>query len=134
MQITKNFSLEELTKSTTAKNLNIPNNPDTLSLINLVKLCVYILQPAREEYGKPIIISSAFRCSVLNSAVGGVPGSFHKKGAAADILVSSLYEARRLANILNKQKFCDVVLWEKKSWIHVQMSEHPRHHINLNYK
>lgn len=134
MQITNNFTLEELVKSNTAKRLNIPNIPDTESLINLVKLCIYILQPTRDDYGLPLQISSAFRCSKLNTAVGGVPGSYHLKGCAADILVSSQNDARRLASILNKQKYCDVVLWEKKSWIHVQMSEHPRHHINLSYK
>lgn len=133
MQITKNFTLEELIKSNTAKLKGIVNTPTTEAIINLTKMCVCILQPARDEYGKPIIISSGFRNRLLNQAVGGVPVSYHLKGSAVDILVADKYEARRLANILNKQRNCDVVLWENHAWLHVQYSDKPRHHINLSY-
>jgi len=63
MKLSNNFSLEELIKSDTANKYGIKNNPNQLELINLKNLATKILQPIREAYGKPIIISSGYRCS-----------------------------------------------------------------------
>ena len=48
---------------------------------------VKYLQKIREHFKAPITITSAYRCSVHNSRVGGAPGSRHGKGDAADIVV-----------------------------------------------
>ena len=85
MKLSKSFSLEELVTSSTAKKLNIDNNPGTKELNNLIKLVTTVLQPIRDKYGKPIIISSGYRCPKLNKAVGGSATSQHKTGQAADI-------------------------------------------------
>lgn len=85
MQITKNFTLEELTQSPTAKRLNINNEPAEKELNSLLALCRNILQPVRDAYGKPIVISSGYRSERLNKVVGGSKTSQHVKGEAADI-------------------------------------------------
>lgn len=85
MNITKNFTIEELIKSETAERRGIDNTEDAKVRSNLIKLCGYILQPLREAYGRPIIISSGYRCRELNKAVGGAPNSDHLFGCAADI-------------------------------------------------
>lgn len=85
MKLSKSFSLEELVASSTAKKLNIDNTPGTKELTNLIKLVTTVLQPIRDKYGKPIIISSGYRCPKLNKAVGGSATSQHKIGQAADI-------------------------------------------------
>lgn len=48
---------------------------------------VEILQKIRDHFGKPVHISSAYRCPTWNKAVGGVSGSYHTYGQAADIKV-----------------------------------------------
>lgn len=48
---------------------------------------VQILQKIRDHFGKPVHISSAYRCPTWNKAVGGVSGSYHLHGQAADIKV-----------------------------------------------
>lgn len=48
---------------------------------------VEILQKIRDHFGKPVHISSAYRCSAWNKAVGGVSNSYHCYGQAADIKV-----------------------------------------------
>ena len=48
---------------------------------------VAILQKIRDHFGKPVYITSAYRCQVWNKAVGGVPSSYHCYGQAADIKV-----------------------------------------------
>lgn len=84
-RITPNFSYQEMTKSLTAKRRGIDNTPSVQSYINLTKLCKFILQPIREMWGEPIIVSSGYRCPEVNKIVGGVKASDHIYGCAADI-------------------------------------------------
>lgn len=85
MNLSKNFTLEEMTASTTAKNLVINNTPSAQEIENLRALCVNVLQPLRDALGEPIIVSSGYRCAKLNNAVGGAKNSHHVTGQAADI-------------------------------------------------
>lgn len=84
MQLSKNFSKEEMINSITAKNLKIDNEPSAKDLEYLTKLAD-TLQKIRDKYGKPIVVNSAYRCEKLNKAVGGATNSDHKFGCAADI-------------------------------------------------
>ena len=83
--ITKNFSMEELVASNTARMKGIDNTPDKDVEARLVQLAQQVLQPLRNRYGKPIKISSGYRCQALNKAIGGVSTSQHLKGEAVDI-------------------------------------------------
>lgn len=56
---------------------------------NLNRLADY-LDGIREKYGKPIFISSGYRCPLLNQAVGGVANSQHLKGLAADLICADM--------------------------------------------
>lgn len=91
MRISKNFKLNEFTKSDTATKLKIDNTkvPD-YAITNLKLLVEYILQPLRDKIKYPIKISSGYRCLQVNAAVGGVPSSQHVLGQASDIKVSSM--------------------------------------------
>lgn len=84
MQLTKNFTLEELIKSSTANRLGIDNTPSKEIVSNLTELSI-LLQKIRDIYNKPIIITSGYRCEKLNKAVGGSKTSQHRLGQAADI-------------------------------------------------
>lgn len=44
-----------------------------------------MLDHARENAGVPFVITSGFRTDIENTAAGGVPGSSHVQGLAADI-------------------------------------------------
>lgn len=85
-QLTKNFTLEEFTKSSTAAKYGINNTPDATVLAHLKELAT-ALQSIREYYGKPITISSGYRCPAVNSHpdVKGSTTSQHMTGYAADI-------------------------------------------------
>lgn len=82
-----NFTITELIKSPTADRLKIDNIPSGVIIMRLTELIRTVLQPIRDAYGKPIYISSGYRCEKLNKAVGGVPTSQHLRGEAADIYV-----------------------------------------------
>jgi hypothetical protein len=87
MQISKNFSLSEMTKSQTALRLDIFNEPQPEDLYNLHMLCDNILQPVREHFGRPININSGYRSPELCVAIGSSENSQHAKGEAADFEV-----------------------------------------------
>ena len=77
--------MSELTSSPTARRKGIDNTPNGMQRAALTALVTNILDPLREAYGKPIVVTSGFRCPRLNRAVGGVAKSQHMKGEAADI-------------------------------------------------
>lgn len=54
---------------------------------------VEILQKIRDYFGKPVIITSGYRCATHNKTVGGVTGSKHTEGKAADISVQGVTPA-----------------------------------------
>ena len=94
-QITANFNLNEFVKSATATKHGIKLEPDLVQCNNIVELCYQLLQPIRDIYGKPMIVSSGFRTSELNDLVGGSKTSDHMTGKAVDISVNdpqNLYE------------------------------------------
>ena len=84
-QITKNFTLSELTYSDTAKAKKLDNTPTEIEYNNMKNLCENVLQPLRDALGKPIRVNSCYRGKQLNEAVGGSKTSQHCKGQAADI-------------------------------------------------
>lgn len=88
-KLSKNFTLEELIKSPTAKAKKIDNTPSKEVVQNLTKLAQNILQPIRDKFGAQIVVTSGYRSLLLNKAVGGSPTSQHCKGEAADIRTKS---------------------------------------------
>ena len=89
MQLSNNFTLDEMVKSQTAERKGIPNTPDDDQIESMRLLCNNILQPIRDEYG-PFIVSSGFRSGELCVAIGSNIHSQHAKGEAADFEVAGV--------------------------------------------
>lgn len=89
-QLSKNFSLDELT-NTTHRELLVQNRLEaetTRSVqMNLHILANELLQPIRDYYKRPLRVLSGFRCDALNSAVGGSKASQHCLGEACDFII-----------------------------------------------
>lgn len=117
------FTLEELTKSATARRKGIPNLPNGEQKENLIALVDNVLDPLRKLWGKPIIVTSGFRCAKLNRAVGGVSKSQHTKGQAADIrtVENTTMENKRLFDVAMRSGFpFDQLIDEYGyNWIHI---------------
>lgn len=126
----KYFTLEELTKSNTAKRLSIDNSPNKTVVANLTQLVDKILDPLREAFKQPIIVTSGYRCKELNKAVGGVPTSQHILGQAADIrtVSDSPNENKQMYELIKKLNLpVDQCINEYGySWIHVSYSPRQR--------
>ena len=84
MNLSKSFTLNELTKSQEATRLGIDNTPNEEHILNLKLLCENVLQPVRDFYGMPLSVSSGYRSATLCEAIGSSSKSQHTKGQAAD--------------------------------------------------
>ena len=135
MKLSPNFTLAELTAT---DHPNLQTQPTVEQVINLVYLCAAVLQPLRDLYGQPIIVTSGFRSQALNTKIGGVNNSYHLQGLAADLRVKSESEAFALFCLLKNIPAVDLCLFEKQGtarWLHVQtvLNRQPRREFNYNY-
>lgn len=85
MRLSPHFTLGEMTRSSTADRLSIPNIPGEREILALRAICRNILEPIRAHFKIPFAPSSAYRSDRLNNAVGSSPRSQHVLGEAVDI-------------------------------------------------
>lgn len=134
MNLTKNFTLEELLASDYATRHDIKEqfNPAKKIIENLESLSENILQPLREEVGS-IIISSGYRCDAVNKGIGGALLSQHSLGQAADIKYT--HGNYWLFNkIIEMNLPFDQLIWEfgtdkEPEWVHVSYSDKNRKQV-----
>jgi hypothetical protein len=129
MKLSEHFSLAEMCKTSA----NLDNVPNEAQVENLKRLCGW-LEMLRSEWNKrygegndPIFINSGFRSDAVNKAVGGVKGSNHLSGCAADIRVAGIEQLVRYATILldisdeSKEDFDELLLERSPKgnyWLH----------------
>ena len=123
MNLTRNFTLSELTKSDTAIRKGINNNPNAEQIEKLKELCENILQPIRDHFGR-VKITSGFRSSELCVAIGSSVNSQHARAEAADFECIGTDNAE-LADWIHKNLQYDQLILEfytpgepNSGWIH----------------
>lgn len=124
----KYFSIEELSRSSTAKSMGVDNTPTPEVVGNLTALVEAVLDPLRERYGHPIYVNSGYRCPRLNKAVGGEKTSQHVTGEAADIYVADAKGRAELFSLIYYLLPYDQLIWERgddeaPEWLHVSYRE-----------
>lgn len=122
--------------SQTAQRKGIDNTIPEALRGNMYRLCKEVLQPIRDAWGKPIVVSSGYRCAKLNKAVGGVSTSQHTVCSAADVhtVENTLAANGRLWDLIidmakaGKIK-CRQIIFEYGSiksgprWIHISVND-----------
>ena len=123
MNLSRNFSLQELTKSDTAIRMDIDNNPNADQIEKLKALCENILQPVRDHFGR-VKVTSGFRSEKLCLAIGSSVNSQHARAEAADFEVIDTDNAE-LADWIYKNLEPDQLILEfykpgepNSGWIH----------------
>ena len=132
MNLSRNFSLSELTKSDTAIRKGINNNPNAEQVEKLKALCENILQPVRDHFGR-VKITSGYRSPELCIAIGSSVNSQHAKAEAADFECPGVDNAE-LADWIHKELPYDQLILEfytpgepNSGWIHCSwIPEKPR--------
>lgn len=129
IQLSKHFKLSEFLRSETAVRRGIDNTPSIEVVSNLQQLCVNILEPLRAYFNTPIVVSSGYRSTALNKAVGGSATSQHMTGEAADLRIPSEAAGKEWFKwIMDNCKFHQLI-WEKDTpqsthhWIHVSFKQ-----------
>ena len=129
MSLSKNFSLEELTKSQTATRKGIDNTPSPTHQANLQSLCTCILQPIRDHFSQVVTVSSGYRSQELCLAIGSKTTSQHAKGEAADFEIFGVSN-KELADYINENLEYDQLILEywkesdpNSGWVHCSYSK-----------
>ena len=123
MNLSRNFSLQELIKSDTAIRKGIDNNPNADQIEKLKLLCENILQPVRDHFGR-VKVTSGYRSPELCTAIGSSINSQHAKAEAADFEVIDTDNAE-LADWIHSNLSYDQLILEyytpgepNSGWIH----------------
>ena len=121
----KYFKLSELTSSATAQREGIDNRPPECTYHLLHVLVEQLLDPIREAWGEPIVVSSGYRCKELNALVGGAKNSHHILGCAADIIAGNRADHRRLFKLIVQMqqtgqiRFTQLIAEDNYRWLHL---------------
>ena len=122
-KLSEHFSLEEMCKT----KVNLENVPNEAQVENLLSPDPSLSREGSRDQEEPIIINSGYRSAAVNKAVGGVSGSNHLTGCAADIRVAGMEQLVRYTTILldisdESQEDFDELLLERSPrggyWLH----------------
>lgn len=132
-----NFSISELIHSDTAIRNNINNMPDLKAIDNMLQLIVNCLQPIRDKIGKPMVVTSGYRNSVVNKLVGGSTTSHHTQGMAVDFVINGM-TPNQIIDFIRKSgiKYTQLIEEYSKntSWVHISYNPKDLKCENLLYK
>ena len=132
-QLTPNFTLSELLISQTASRMRLNNTPNESVKRNLKLVAEKVLQPTRDHYKKPVVVTSGYRSPAVNRAVGGSSSSQHMTGEAVDFTVPSVDNYSVALWIRDNLKYDQLILefytGGNSGWIHVGYS--PRHRMQV---
>lgn len=119
------FTIEELCQSETAEEYGIDNSPDN-NIIEHLKELIAFLNPIRDAWGSPLIVTSGYRCWELNKIIGGVKTSSHLFGYAVDLIPQNgkfeEFKSFIVNYFKNNNLTWDQLLFEQSryaSWIHI---------------
>jgi hypothetical protein len=127
MNLSPHFTLDELTHT---DHREIDNSPNQAEIENLQRLANFLEEVKTVLGGKPVMISSGFRCKALNDAVGSKDTSQHRVGCAADFRVPGMTPDEVVRAIIASGIGYQQIIREFDRWTHIsvpnQADETPR--------
>ena len=123
MNLSPHFTLDELTHT---DHREIDNTPTQDEISNLQQLANFLEEVKTVLGGKPIMISSGFRCKALNDAVGSKDTSQHRTGFAADFRVPGMTPDEVVRAVIASGIGYDQIIREFDRWTHISFSNNPR--------
>ena len=123
MNLSPHFTLDELTHT---DHREIDNSPTQDEINNLQQLANFLEEVKTVLGGKPIMISSGFRCKALNDAVGSKDTSQHRTGFAADFRVPGMTPDEVVRAVIASGIGYDQIIREFDRWTHISVADKPR--------
>jgi hypothetical protein len=124
LNLSPNFTLEELTVSQTAVRRGFDNTPNATEIANLVRVAA-LLEEVRALVKKPILVNSGFRSKQVNDTVGSRDTSQHRIGCAADIRVPGMTPREVVEACIAANIGYDQIIEEFGSWTHISVPDSP---------
>jgi zinc D-Ala-D-Ala carboxypeptidase len=122
MQLTQNFTLEEMCASQVAARRGLDNTPGPIELANLKRMAT-VMEMVRTILSKPIHVDSGYRSPLVNASVGGVSTSAHCRGLACDFVCSAFGTPAEVAlAILRSEIDYDQLILEY-GWVHLGLAD-----------
>ena len=118
MNLTSNFTLEEMTFSEVAARLGLDNTPDPTVTANLKLVAAFMEKIRRLLCDKPIVVHSGYRSVEVNGAVGGVATSAHCQGLACDFVCPAFGAPAEVALAILKSNIGYDQLILEYGWVH----------------
>jgi len=130
MNLSPNFTLDELTHT---DHRQFDNTPNASEMANLVRLAGFLEEVKTAIGGKPVMVNSAFRCKEVNDAVGSKDTSQHRIGCAADIRVPSMTPDEVVKAVIGSGIGYDQLIREFDRWTHISVpsvaGDNPRRQV-----
>jgi uncharacterized protein YcbK (DUF882 family) len=118
MNLSPNFTLDELTHT---DHRQFDNTPNATEMANLVRLAAFLEEVKSVVGNKPVMVNSAFRCKEVNDAVGSKDSSQHRIGCAADIRVPSMTPDEVVKAVIASGIGYDQIIREFDRWTHISI-------------
>lgn len=127
MRLTKDFDLSEFHCKSGAL---VPDN----LVANVHNLCLRVLQPVRDAFGKPLVVVSGYRDPLWNQKVGGARFSQHMSGQAADIQPLTPSETPYLIGVVEELIYKGALtglggMGKYPLWVHLDIHKAPDGHL-----
>lgn len=128
MNLTAHFTLEELTASSTGARLKINNTPSE-EIVERLRQVAMKMEQVRSLLGHPIHVDSGYRCSALNTAVGGAARSAHMEGWAVDFVCMGFGSPLEIvaAIIASPIQFDQCI--QEGHWVHISFAPAMRRRV-----
>lgn len=129
--VTAHFTWREMLTSATAIRLGLNNTPESDEIYDNIRRVCEVLEPIREYFIKYIRVVSCFRSQEVNQAVGGSKSSAHLKGLAVDFTMNGISNLKICRSIPDCFQNYDQIIYEfgESGWVHLGLSDNPRHQI-----
>jgi len=125
MNLTANFTLEELTRSDAAARNGWDNTPNEAEIENLKRLAMLLQQVKTAVGGKAVMINSGFRNKQVNDSVGSKDTSQHRLGCAADLRIPGMTPRQVVEACIAANVPFDQIILEFDSWTHISVPNTP---------
>lgn len=126
VNLSRFFTLAEMTRSETAAREGIPNQPAAAEIDHLRALCQTVLDPLRESLGRAIQVNSGYRGPELNRRLGGAASSQHMEGKATDIQSPGMSVLELFQSLIRLGLPFDQLIYEARNatakWVHVSFN------------
>jgi putative chitinase len=126
MKLSQYFTLEEFIFSETATRRGIDNMPKSEDMITQLKITAGQMDDVRKLLGKPIRVTSGYRCPLLNAAIGSTGGG-HVAGYAVDFISPKFGKPKKIVDaIIASDIQYDQIIFEG-TWVHISFD--PRYRM-----